>query len=157
MSENYVVRKAVIADAPAIFELVNFYAAQGQMLPKSKNQVYQNIRDFVVVVMDDDGQLLGCGALHVLWEDLAEVRSLAVCEERQGNGLGRLILSALLEDARQLGLPTVFALTYQAEFFVSMGFRVIDKEELPRKIWVDCIDCIKFPNCDETAVIMELD
>lgn len=156
MTENYVVRKAVIADALAIFELVNSYAAQGQMLPKSKNQVYQNIRDFVVLV-DEDEQLLGCGALHVLWEDLAEVRSLAVREERQGNGLGRLILSALLDDARQLGLPIVFALTYQEEFFVSMGFRVIDKDELPRKIWVDCIDCIKFPHCDETAVIMALD
>lgn len=155
MTKELVIRKAKVSDALEIFDLVNHYARQGLMLPKSQNKVYQGIRDFVVVELD--GHFVGCGALHVLWEDLAEIRSLAVIEEQHGNGLGRLIVKHLLGEARELGLPIVFALTYVVGFFEKMGFKVIDKDELPRKIWVDCIDCIKFPHsCDETAVIIEL-
>ncbi len=155
-SDKLVVRKAKVSDCMDIFNLVNGYARRGLMLPKSQNQIYQNIRDFVVV--EEDGQFAGCGALHVLWDDLAEIRSLAVVEERRNNGLGRLVVDRMLDEAREIGLPIVFTLTYVPGFFEKLGFRLIDKEELPRKIWVDCIDCVKFPNnCDEIALIREVD
>lgn len=154
--DNIIIRKARVQDCLEIFKLVNLYARRGEMLPKSQNQIYQNIRDFVIV--EENGQIVGCGALHVLWEDLAEIRSLAVFEERRNSGLGRLMVNHMLDEAREIGLPIVFALTYVPGFFKKMGFKLIDKDELPRKIWVDCIDCIKFPNnCDEIAVIREVD
>ncbi|MFQ6058941.1 MAG: N-acetyltransferase [Anaerolineae bacterium] len=150
------IRKARVADTERIGELVNHYAAQGQMLPRSRGQIYQSIRDFVVVE-DEEGQVVGCGALAVLWEDLAEIRSLAIAEGQQGNGLGSLIVSRLLEEARELGVERVFALTYQVAFFQRLGFHIIPKETLPQKIWADCIACLKFPNCDETAVLLHLE
>lgn len=134
--------------------LVNDTAQKGLVLPKSLNQVYQNIRDFVVY--EAEGQIIGCAALHVLWEDLAEVRSLVVDADSRRKGVGRQLVSLLMKQARELGVPRVFALTYQEDFFLSLGFKAIDKEELPRKIWADCIDCLKFPHCDEMAVILEL-
>ncbi len=153
--DHIIIRKARVQDCLEIFNLVNLYARRGEMLPKSQNQIYQNIRDFVV--LEEEGQIVGCGALHVLWEDLAEIRSLAVVKERRNDGLGRLMVNHLLDEAREIGLPLVFALTYVPGFFEKMGFKLIDKDELPRKIWVDCIDCIKFPNnCDEIAVIREV-
>jgi amino-acid N-acetyltransferase len=155
MSEEFRVRTVTVTDVMPIFRLVNHYANLSQMLPKSQNQIYQNLRDFRVVV-DRNNQIVACGALHILWADLAEVRSVAVVEEHQGKGLGRMLVTELIEDARQLGLPTVFALTYVPGFFESLGFRIIDKNQLPHKIWGDCIDCPKFPNCDEVAVLKEL-
>jgi len=152
--KKFTIRKARVADVPRIAALVNYYAAQGEMLPKSLNQVYQNIRDFMVA--DEDGQVVGCGALHVLWEDLGEIRSLAVEFEKRGNGVGRLIVTQLLAEARELGLPTVFALTYRPTFFQKLGFQIVDKEALPRKIWADCIDCLKFPHCNEVAVQIQV-
>ena len=151
---DFVLRKPKIGDALHIFKLVNYYANQGQMLPKSQNQVYQNLRDYVIA--ERDGHFIGCGALHILWEDLAEIRSLAVLPEEQGKGVGRAMVHYLLGEAEELGLPLVFALTYVPQFFLKLGFRLIDKDELPRKIWVDCINCIKFPHCDEIAVILDL-
>ena len=136
-------------------KLINGYAERGLMLPKSLNQLYQSLRDFVVAETPD-GRIVACGGLHISWEDLAEIRSLAVEEEYQGDGLGREIVRLLLAEAPQLGVTKVFALTYQVDFFLRMGFHVIPKETLPRKIWVDCLDCPKFPQCDETAVLLEL-
>ena len=144
----------MVRDVPAIVALVNDTAQKGLVLPKSLNQVYQNIRDFAVV--EEEGQIIGCAALHVLWADLAEVRSLVVNEERRRKGTGRQLVHLLLKQARGLGVDRVFALTYQQEFFKSLGFREIAKEELPHKIWADCIDCVKFPHCDETAVILDV-
>ncbi len=155
MTDGLCLRQANVYDAETIFTLVNHYAGQAQMLPKSQNQIYQNIRDFRVIV-DAQNRVVGCGALHVLWGDLAEVRSLAVAEGYRQKGLGRKIVEQLIADAQELGLPTVFALTYVPGFFESLGFRIIDKNSLPRKIWGDCIDCPKFPNCDEVAVIRAL-
>jgi len=155
MNEEFRLRTVTVVDVVPIFRLVNHYANLSLMLPKSQNQIYQNLRDFRVVV-DRDDQIVACGALHILWADLAEVRSVAVVEEHQGKGLGRMLVTELIEDARQLGLPMVFALTYVPAFFESMGFRVIDKNQLPHKIWGDCIDCPKFPNCDEVAMLKEL-
>lgn len=149
------IRKAKVSDGEQIFGLVNHYARQGLMLPKSRSQVYRDICNFVVV--EEEGGFLGCGALHVLWEDLGEIRSLAVAEERCGKGLGKAIVTRLLEEARELGLPKVLALTtHQKDFFLEMGFRLVDKEELPRKIWADCINCVKFPNCDAVALMKEI-
>ena len=154
MAEKSVMRKAQVSDVPQIVELVNHYAAQGLMLPRSYNRVYQNVRDFTVI--EEEGTIVGCGALHVLWEDLAEIRSLAIVPELAGNGLGGQIVRRLIEEARELGIPTVFAFTYQVGFFERLGFQVVDKDTLPRKVWVECIDCIKYPNCDETAVVLHL-
>ena len=155
MTESFLVRTVTVADAMTIFKLVNHYANQAQMLPKSQNQIFQNIRDFRVVV-DESGQIVGCGALHVTWGDLAEVRSLAIVEGYKRKGLGRMLVDRLIEDAKALGLPTVFALAYVPEFFESLGFERIDKNQLPQKIWGDCIDCPKFPDCDEIALIKDL-
>ena len=147
-------RKATVKDVPVMVRMINGYAAQGQMLPKSYNQLYQDIRDFFVAT--SDGVVIGCGALHVVWEDLAEVRSLVVVESWQGKGLGRTIVERLLAEARALGLPRIFALTYHPAFFERLGFHLVPRETLPHKIWSDCLNCVKFPNCDEVAVIIEL-
>jgi amino-acid N-acetyltransferase len=154
LPDGSLLRPAGIQDASAICALVNHYAAMGLMLPKPLNQVLQYIRDFVVV--ERDGELQACGAMHILWSDLGEIRSLAVREERRGTGIGRQIVEALLRQAGELGLPQVFALTYQRRFFERLGFRFVDRGDLPRKIWVDCVDCLKFPDCDEEGVIINL-
>ena len=149
------VRRARVSDGQAIHELVNVYAKQGLMLPRSRSAVYQAIRDFMVA--DEDGKVLGCGALHVAWGELGEIRSLAVADGWQGRGIGRQIVEALLEDGLVLGVNRVFALTYNRPFFARLGFHHVDKETLPHKVWADCVDCIKFPNCDEEAVIIQLE
>ena len=149
-----VIRKAIIGDVPVMAELINDFASQGQMLPRSHHNLYQSIRDFYVAT--SQGAVVGCGALQVIWSDLAEVRSLAVDKARQGRGAGQLILESLLNEARDLGLPRIFALTYQQPFFERMGFQVVPRESLPHKIWADCLDCPKFTNCDETAMMVDL-
>jgi amino-acid N-acetyltransferase len=149
------IRPAGVADGQAIYELVNSYARQGLMLPVSQSAVYQAIRDFVVA--DEGGQTLGCGALQIAWGDMGEIRSLAVADGFQGQGIGRQIVRRLLKEARHLGLRQVFALTYQLSFFLRMGFQPIDKDALPQKIWADCVNCVKFPNCDEEAVMALLE
>jgi amino-acid N-acetyltransferase len=148
-------RKANVKDVPAVANLINGYAAKSQMLPRSHHRLYQDIRDFVIA--ECDGRIIGCGALHVVWEDMAEVRSLAVAQEYRKLGLGRRIVDTLLAEAKALGLPRAFALTYHREFFERAGFRAVARETLPHKIWGDCIDCPKFPNCDEVALIIDLD
>ncbi len=148
------VRTAVIADVPRLTGIINGYASAGIMLPRSQHQVYQSLRDFAVA--EASGEVIGCGALHIVWADLAEVRSLAVREEWRGRGVGRLIVEDLLGQARGLGLPCVFALTYQTGFFAHMGFQVVAHEMLPHKIWGDCLNCPKYPNCDETAMMLDL-
>jgi len=149
------IRPAGVADGQAIYELVNIYGRQGLMLPVSQSSVYQAIRDFVVA--EEGGEVLGCGALQIAWGDMGEIRSLAVADGRQGQGIGRGIVRRLLEEARHLGLRQVFALTYQLPFFLRMGFQPTEKEALPQKIWADCVNCVKFPNCDEEAVMVLLE
>ncbi len=123
------------------------------MLPKSRNNLYQNIRDFTVA--EQKGELVGCCALHVLWNDLGEIRSLAVDKVAQKIGVGRQLAIAALEDAITLKLPRVFALTYQGGFFERLGFVEVDKAEMPQKVWGECYDCPKFPNCDEIAMVLD--
>ena len=148
------VRKARPSDARAIHALVNSYAQRGVLLPRSIGSIYEHIRDFWVC--EEDGLILGCCALQIVWEDLAEIRSLAVKEERKGEGIGRRLVEACVEEARDLGIERVFSLTYAKDFFESLGFTVVDKGVLPHKVWGDCVNCAKFPNCDEVAVILEL-
>jgi len=154
-SDCLVIRKAVIADVPEIQALVNRFAGERKMLSRSLSEIYENVRDFYVV--EDGGAVVGSAALHVFWADLAEVRALAVAEKYQRRGLGRRLISKCRGEARKMGIRKVFALTFQLDFFRRMGFTDISKDELPHKVWSDCIKCPMFPNCDENALILELD
>lgn len=149
------VRRARIADAADIQRLITRFADRDEMLHRSLGEIYENIRDFYVAE-DEHGVVVGCGALHVCWSHLAEVKSLAVDERVQGRGYGKRIVLACIEEAREIGLSTVFALTYKPEFFSRIGFRVVDKSTLPHKVWNECIRCPKFPACGEIAVVYDL-
>ncbi len=148
-----VVRKARAADGPAIQRLLAQFAARGELLHRTLTEVYQHLRDFAVCEVD--GQIVGVCALWLYWEDLAEVRSLAVDERWGGRGLGKALVGACLDEARGLGIRRVFALTYRPGFFERLGFCALDKRELPQKIWKDCIRCAKFTCCDEIALIRD--
>jgi len=148
------IRRALITDARTIHQLLLGYAQQGQLLGRSLVDIYDALRDFHVV--EENGQIIGTGALQICWEDLAEIRSLAVKEGLVGKGVGRILVESCLEEARMLGLKRVFALTYQPRFFEKLGFVEIEKSELPHKIWTDCIHCVKFPDCDEVALAIDL-
>lgn len=148
------VRDARITDAAQIHGLLLQYTSEGLVLPRSLPEIYQNIREFMVV--EQDGELVGICSLHIWWHDLAEVRSLAVRRGMENKGIGRQLVEACLEEARSLGLKKIFALTYRPGFFSSAGFKEIDKSELPQKIWGDCVKCPKFPECDEVAVRIEI-
>ncbi len=146
------IRKATLADAPSIAALVNHFAEKGLMLPKTLVQVFETLREFVVAV-DETGEVVACGALRLMWHDLAEVRSLAVHERAQGLGLGSQIVRSLLGEAREMGLARVFALTYQQSFFEKLDFAVCDKDIFPQKVWADCRACPKRHCCDEIAML----
>jgi len=151
---NVKIRKALISDVPSIQKLINMHAETGEMLPRSLNELYENLRDIFVCVYED--KVVGCCALHIDWSDLAEVKSMAVHPDYQRKGIGRAVLKTCLDDARALGINRVFALTYKPDFFKKFGFRVIEKSELPHKIWSECIRCPKFPDCNEIAMIIYL-
>lgn len=146
------IRKAIIGDVGRIQALVNHYASKETMLGLSLSEIYDQIRDFTVAE-GPRRTLIGVCALHVIWDDLAEIRSLAVDPKIRRRGVGRSLVERCLEEASGLQIPKVFALTYQAEFFRRIGFERVDKGELPHKVWRDCLKCTKFPNCDETAVL----
>lgn len=148
-------RPAKPADTRAIIALVNRYAVQGQMLPRSYAQVIEHIRDYIVA-SGSDGQILGVSALQPVAEDLAEIRSLAVHESWLGKGIGRKLVETCIEDALRLGIHRVFALTYQTAFFDKLRFKTVEKLTLPQKIWGDCVHCSKFSECDEVAVLRDL-
>ena len=147
----YQVEKARISDANQMHKLINYFADKSEMLPRPLSEIYENIRDYFVV--RQSGQVIACAALHVSWEDLAEVKSLAVTEEYQRQGIGERLVAACLEEAGELGISTVFCLTYSPEFFGKCGFAQVDKSELPHKVWGECYLCPKFPNCDELALV----
>jgi len=148
------VEKARISDAPQIHKLINFFADKGMMLPRSMSEIYENIRDFFV--FREDERVIACAALHIMWSDLGEIKSVAVSEDRQRQGIGNQLIEACLNEAKQLGIHSVFCLTYQPGFFERFGFSQIDKMELPQKVWSECYRCSKFPNCDEIALIYHL-
>ncbi len=148
------IRKARIGDVKDIQKLLTNFASRGEMLSRSLSELYEALRDFYV--FEEDGQLLGASALHIVWEDLAEVRSVAVAESAGRRGIGSQVVGACIDEARSLGLKRLFCLTYKPDFFAKFGFKVADKAELPHKVWGDCIKCVKFPDCDEIAMILEL-
>ena len=146
--------KARIDDIPQIHKLVNYFADKGEMLPRALSELYENIRDFCVV--RDGERVVACAALHIFWSDLAEIRAVSVAEEWQDQGAGALLVQACLDEVRSLGIETVFCLTYKPDFFARLGFRQVDKMELPRKIWGECQRCPKFPDCDEVALVYQV-
>ncbi|MDW7726772.1 MAG: N-acetyltransferase [Candidatus Methanoperedens sp.] len=147
-------RKATIKDVGKIWKLINQYADKRQMLPRSLSELYETLRDFYVYSEND--QMLGCGALHITWEDYGEILSLAVEPGKGGQGIGSKILKACEQEARALGLGKIFTLTYVPGFFEKHGFSRVDKNTLPHKIWSMCIKCPKFPDCDEIPLVKEL-
>ena len=149
------VRPALVADAKQIMTLVNELALRQGMLPRSPASVIENIRDFMIAEVD--GQFAGCGALAITWTDIAEVRSLAVDPAMQKHGIGRILVDALVEDAKRLGIPRLFAFTYVPGFFAKMGFTICEHEQLPHKVFNDCTHCPKFLACDEIAMTRVLD
>lgn len=146
-----VVEKAKIQDVPQIHQLINHFAGKDEMLPRSLSDIYENIRDYFVYRKGE--RMLACAALHIIWSDLAEIKSVAVAEEYQKQGVGTILIEACLKETESLGIPTVFCLTYQPAFFEQFGLSQIDKMELPRKVWTECFRCPKFPDCGEVALI----
>ena len=149
------VEKARISDVPQMHQLINYFADKDEMLPRPLSELYENIRDCFVVRRGE--QVVACVSLHVFWSDLAEIRSMAVAEDSQEQGVGAQLVEVCLKEAEELRIATIFCLTYKPAFFEQFGFSQVDKMELPKKIWTDCYRCPKFPNCDEVALIRHLE
>lgn len=149
------IRKARMQDVKTIQKLISEYAKKGDMLPRSLSEIYENLRDYFVFV-ENGKDVIGSAAVHIMWEDLAEVRSLAVREDRMGRKIGTELVEACVSEAIVLGISRIFALTYKPGFFEKLGFKQVDKAELPHKIWSDCLKCSKFPDCDEVALVADL-
>jgi len=149
-----VIRKAKVKDIKNIQALINVFAKQDLMLARSLNELFEFIRDFWVI--EENKKVIGCAAMHISWEDLAEIKSLAVAKNKQRKGIGRELVSACLKEAKDLGAKKVFVLTYKPEFFKKFGFKKVKHSSLPHKIWIECIRCCKFPNCQEIALLKVL-
>ena len=148
-----IIRKAVIEDIKPIHRILAHFGGRNLLLSRSLNELFTHLRDYFVVVSEEEpDRVLGVCGLRICWEDLAEIKSLAVEESRQKKGAGRLLVEACLDEARELGIKKVFALTYVPVFFQRMGFNEVEKSTLPQKVWGDCLSCPKFPDCDEHAV-----
>ena len=148
------IRKARITDVKEIQQLIKLYSAKANVLPRSLSDLYDHLRDLFVFTRNR--KVIGVCALHICWEDLAEIRSLVVREDFRNGGIGRKLVKACLGESRTLGITRVFALTYEPEFFGKLGFEKVDKAVLPHKIWTDCLKCVKFPDCDEEAMVRVL-
>ncbi|MCX5697826.1 MAG: N-acetyltransferase [Candidatus Omnitrophica bacterium] len=145
------IRKAGIKDIKQIQALINAFAKQDLMLARSLNELYENLRDFWVA--EENHKVVGCAALHISWDDLAEIKSLAVAKKSQGKGLGKELIDACLSEAEVLGAKKIFVLTYKPDFFKKFGFKRVGHARLPHKIWAECINCCKFPDCQEIALL----
>jgi amino-acid N-acetyltransferase len=145
------IRKARVGDIKRIHSLINHFADKGEMLPRSINQLYEGIRDFFV--FEQNSQVVACAALHITWEDLAEIRSVAVSEQYRGKGLGTELVNACIEEAKQFDVTRIFVLTNKPGYFKKFQFEEVPKETLPHKIWHECINCPKFPDCDEIPLL----
>lgn len=146
------IRGAVIQDVEAIHRLIQANAQRGLLLPRGHGSIYESLQSFFLAEAEDTGDLLGVAALHVLWADLAEVRSLAVADHARGLGVGRQLVQAVVLRAGRMGIEKVLSLTMQVEFFRKCGFEVVDKIAFPRKVWKDCLGCPKLQACDEVAM-----
>jgi amino-acid N-acetyltransferase len=150
-------RKARIDDVKTIHRLINLSSGKGEMLPRALMDIYNSLRDFFVFYDESNSQVTGICAMNIIWENLAEIRSLYVDENYRSRGIGRELVEACISEAITLGLFKVFTLTYKRDFFLKLGFKEIDRNMLPEKIWADCFRCSKYPDyCDETAMIIEL-
>ena len=150
------IRKAIIQDIKPIHKLLSHYGEQGSLLSRPLVELYEHLRDFFVVEgSNPKSPIIGVCALGICWEDLAEIRSLAVIPDQQGKNYGSQLVEICLQEALSLGLKRVFTLTYEPDFFSKLGFKEIEKSTLPHKIWADCIRCAKFPDCDEIAMMIE--
>lgn len=147
------IRKATVTDVKAIHRLLKERADLGELLPRALSDLYDDVRDFGVFEKKKGGPIIGVCALHVCWEDLAEIRSLAVSEPHQGEGIGSALVTAALAEAQDLGIKRVFTLTYRPDFFEQYGFQIVDKSTLPQKVWTECVKCVKFPDCDEISML----
>ncbi|UCG81003.1 MAG: N-acetyltransferase [Desulfobacterales bacterium] len=150
------IRKATVRDVGEIHRILKEHADRGELLPRALSDLYDDLRDFSVFEEKRGGPIIGVSALHVCWEDLAEIRSLAVSEQYQGEGIGSALVTAALAEAENLGIRRVFTLTYRPDFFNKYGFKIVDKASLPQKVWTECIKCVKFPDCDEIAMLKTL-
>lgn len=148
------IRTATVYDVPKIQAIINAHASLGKMLFKSLAELYEDLRDFAVA--EQDGQVIGCVGLTIIWADLAEVRSLAVAEGQHGKGIGRQLVEWTVAEARRLHVRKLMALTYEQRFFEKLGFEVVEKENLPLKVWSDCVRCPKREGCDEIAMVRVL-
>lgn len=148
------VRPAAIRDVPQIHYLLEGYANQGNLLPRTMSELYRHLRDFFVLELD--GAITACGALEIFTENLGEVRSLVVAQDYKGRGLGQLLVKRIISEAQAIGLRRLMALTYAPGFFHKLGFKTISKGTLPEKVWWVCVKCYKYNNCDEIAVLLEL-
>jgi amino-acid N-acetyltransferase len=148
------IRKAKVNDIKAIYELINLFAKDDLMLPRSISDLYDDLRDFFVY--EEAGSVVGCCALHISWEDLAEIRSLAVGLAWHKKGIGKKLVGVCIDEAKELGIKKIFALTFVPEYFEKLGFVRVNKSYLPRKVWGECISCVKFPDCSEVPLIKEL-
>lgn len=148
------VRKARLADVPAMKAVIDVHASQNKMLFRAQAELYETIRDYFVY--EENGAVLGCCGLHVVWEDLAEVRGLAVAVEAAGRGIGSMLVRACLDEACELGVRSVYTLTLVPSFFERLGFTQVDKSTLHLKMWYECYRCSKFANCDEIAMVCRL-
>ncbi len=171
MENDIKIRRAKVGDVLQIVSLINSYAEKGEMLYRSQSQVLQQVRNYFVAAKRNgdppakgginsggtEDSIFACGSLDITWNDLAELRSLAVRSDAQGSGIGTRVVEALMDDAVELGLKHVFALTYKPYFFEKLGFKIMDKQLLPHKVWSICIDCLKFPVCDEVAMQIEVE
>ncbi|HDQ03321.1 MAG TPA: N-acetyltransferase [Deltaproteobacteria bacterium] len=150
-------RKARVSDVKVIHGMINVAAGKGEMLPRSLMDIYHSLRDFYIYYDEGKEQVAGICAMNIIWENLAEIRSLCVEETYRQKGIARNLVEACISEAITLGLFRVFTLTYKKELFAKLGFREVDRATLPEKIWADCFRCSKYPDyCDETAMIMEL-
>jgi amino-acid N-acetyltransferase len=145
-----VIRNAAVKDVETIYSLISQYAQLDKMLFRSKAYIFDNLQMFSVAEID--GKVVGCCALTVIWSDLAEIKSLAVAQEYQNKGIGKALVENAVEQAKNLGVEKIFALTLEPAFFEKQGFKIVDKKTLPMKVWSDCAKCTKQENCDETAV-----
>jgi len=154
MKADIKVDRARVSDANSLHRLISHFADKGEVLPRALSEICEGIRDYFVV--RERGQVIACAALQVTWVDLAEIRSLAVDEKEQNQRIGSVLVKACLEEAKELGIPRVFCLVRKPDFFEKHGFHLIDKKELPQKVWAECYRCPKFPDCDEVALIRHL-
>ncbi len=150
------IRKAILDDVNSIHSLLQYYNIKGELLARPLSKLYDHLRDFWVFEDPEEKKVVGCCALQFCWEQLAEIRSLAVDPDHTGKGIGSTLTERAIQEAVYFKVQDLFTLTYRPTFFEQFEFSEVDKNDLPIKVWSDCIGCVSFPNCDEIAMIKKL-